>query len=186
VGFGGGGRSAPAAASSQALRRGSRRGEDYFEQAVFGNEVDPQVELTDICRTLQGHHGRARTRTGATCDQCKGAGQVTSVTCTIWQHPAGQYSPKCHGSGKILKSFQLSSPRRQALNPKAGHPAQILAGIDGATIRLRVHGEAIANGPKGNLFPTSASNRAQRNSTREGDLILSEEAHQYDRGLPPK
>src|SRR5690606_19962065 len=49
------------------------------------------------------------------------------------------------------------------------------AGIDdGATIRLREHGEAIANGPKGDLY-VNVRVKPHKKFTREGDLILSEE-----------
>jgi molecular chaperone DnaJ len=52
---------------------------------------------------------------------------------------------------------------------------KIPAGIDdGATIRLREHGEAIANGPKGDLY-VNIRVKAHKKFTREGDLILSTE-----------
>jgi molecular chaperone DnaJ len=44
----------------------------------------------------------------------------------------------------------------------------------GATIRLREHGEAIANGPKGDLY-VNIRVKPHKKFTREGDLILSEE-----------
>ena len=45
---------------------------------------------------------------------------------------------------------------------------------DGATIRLREHGEAIANGPKGDLY-INIRVKPHKRFTREGDIILSEE-----------
>ena len=49
------------------------------------------------------------------------------------------------------------------------------AGIDdGATIRLKERGEAMANGPKGDLY-VHIRVKAHKHFTREGDLILSEE-----------
>ncbi len=52
---------------------------------------------------------------------------------------------------------------------------KIPAGIDdGATIRLREHGEAVANGPKGDLY-VSVRVKPHKQFTREGDLILSRE-----------
>ena len=52
---------------------------------------------------------------------------------------------------------------------------KVPAGIDdGATIRLREHGEAVANGPKGDLY-VNVRVRPHKHFTREGDLILSEE-----------
>jgi molecular chaperone DnaJ len=52
---------------------------------------------------------------------------------------------------------------------------KVPAGVDdGATIRLREHGEAIANGSKGDLY-VNIRVRPHKRFTREGDLILSEE-----------
>src|SRR5581483_679522 len=52
---------------------------------------------------------------------------------------------------------------------------KIPAGIDdGATIRLREHGEAVANGPKGDLY-VNVRVKPHKRFTREGDLILSEQ-----------
>ena len=52
---------------------------------------------------------------------------------------------------------------------------KIPAGVDdGATIRLREHGEAIANAPKGDLY-VNVRVKPHKKFTREGDLILSEE-----------
>ena len=52
---------------------------------------------------------------------------------------------------------------------------KVPAGIDdGATIRLREHGEATANGPKGDLY-VNVRVKSHKHFTREGDLILSEE-----------
>jgi len=67
------------------------------------------------------------------------------------------------GAGKGTQS------KRQTVELK------IPAGIDdGATIRLREHGEAIANGPKGDLY-VNIRVKPHKHFTREGDLVLSEE-----------
>ena len=52
---------------------------------------------------------------------------------------------------------------------------KVPAGIDdGATIRLKEYGEAMANGQKGDLY-VHIQVKAHKNFTREGDLILSEQ-----------
>ena len=52
---------------------------------------------------------------------------------------------------------------------------KIPAGIDdGATIRLKEHGEAIGNGQKGDLY-VHIRVKAHKRFTREGDIILSEQ-----------
>lgn len=168
---GGGGRS-----------RGPARGSDVqtqlnltFEQAVFGTEVDVDLTLNDTCehckgKTVEPGHemktcpicdGKGQTvrvmrtvigniQQAAKCDRCKGTGKIPEKVCTV-----------CHGAGveKKKQNIKLKVP----------------AGIDdGATIRLSGRGEAVANGPKGDLY-VSIRVKAHKKFTREGDLILSEE-----------
>lgn len=146
-----------------------------FEQAVFGTEVDLNLTLNDTCEHCKGKtvepgyemktcptcDGAGQTvrvmrtvlgniQQAATCETCKGTGKVPEKVCTV-----------CHGSGTQRKSQHIK--------------LKVPAGIDdGATIRLSGHGEAIANGPKGDLY-VSIHVKADKKFTREGDLILSEE-----------
>jgi molecular chaperone DnaJ len=84
------------------------------------------------------------------CPTCQGTGKVPEKVCTV-----------CHGKGTERKTQKVQ--------------LKVPAGIDdGATIRLREHGEAIANGPKGDLY-VHVRVKAHKHFTREGDLILSEE-----------
>lgn len=84
------------------------------------------------------------------CTACKGSGKIPEKLCSV-----------CRGKGTERKN--------QDINLK------IPAGIDdGATIRLREHGEAIANGPKGDLY-VHIRVKPHKRFTREGELILSEE-----------
>lgn len=168
---GGGGRS-----------RGPARGSDVqtqldltFEQAVFGTEVDIDLNLNDTCehckgKTVEPGHdmktcpvcdGKGQTvrvmrtvigniQQASKCDRCKGTGKVPEKVCTV-----------CHGSGtqKTKQNIKLKVP----------------AGVDdGATIRLSGRGEAVANAPKGDLY-VNIRVKAHKKFTREGDLILSEE-----------
>ena len=171
--FGGG-------ASQQQSR--TRQGRDVeaeveitFQQAVFGTETDIVLDLEDTCSHCKG----TTVEPGfdlKTCDQCHGSGQVVSVTRTIFGNiQQASICPKCHGSGKFPDKVcsvcrgRGTQPRRQRISLK------IPAGIDdGATIRLREHGEAIANGPKGDLY-VNIRVKPDKKFTREGDLILSEE-----------
>ena len=67
----------------------------------------------------------------------------------------------CHGTGTQRKTQRVG--------------LKIPAGIDdGSTIRLRERGEAIANGPKGDLY-VNVRVKSHKKFTREGDLILSDE-----------
>lgn len=146
-----------------------------FEDAVFGTEASLSLQLDDTCEHCKGTTAEPGHEL-KTCDQCRGSGQVMNVTRTIFgniQQPG--VCPKCHGSGKVPEKTctvckgKGTQVRRQTIQLK------IPAGIDdGATIRLREHGEAIANGPKGDLY-VNIRVRPHKKFTREGDLILSEE-----------
>jgi molecular chaperone DnaJ len=146
-----------------------------FEQAVFGTEVDLVLQLDDTCEHCKGTTAEPGYEL-KTCDQCKGSGQVVSVTRTIFGNiqQAG-VCPKCHGSGKIPEKVCSVCHGKGTQSNKQTIQLKIPAGIDdGATIRLREHGEAIANGPKGDLY-VNIRVKPHKQFTREGDLILSEE-----------
>jgi molecular chaperone DnaJ len=151
------------------------RVEISFEQAVFGTEADLNLTLQDTCEHCKGSTVEPGYEL-KTCDQCKGSGQVVNVTRTIFGNiQQATICPKCHGKGKIPEKVcsvchgKGTEAKRQDIRLK------IPAGVDdGATIRLREHGEAIANGPKGDLY-VNIRVKPHKRFTREGDLILSEE-----------
>lgn len=146
-----------------------------FEESVFGTEKELKLDIEDTCshckgktvepghemktcptcqgsgqviqmhKTILGNIQQART-----CETCKGRGKVPEKECTV-----------CHGSGTERKKKEVS--------------LKIPAGItDGATIRLREYGEAIAHGKKGDLY-VHIRIKPHKKFTREGDLILSEQ-----------
>ncbi len=146
-----------------------------FEEAVFGTEADLSLQLDDTCEHCKGTTVEPGYEL-KTCDTCKGAGQVMNVTRTVFGNiQQASVCPKCHGSGKIPEK-PCSVCRGKGVQPKRQTiQLKIPAGIDdGATIRLREHGEAIANGPKGDLY-VNIRVTPHKKFTREGDLILSEE-----------
>lgn len=146
-----------------------------FEQAIFGTEVDLNVDLEDNCEHCKGttvepgHEMK-------TCETCKGAGQVTNVTRTVFGNiQQASICPTCQGRGKVPEKVcsVCSGKGTQRKNQKFG--LKVPAGIDdGTTIRLREHGEAVANGPKGDLY-VNVRVKPHKHFTREGDLILSEQ-----------
>lgn len=172
--FGGGG----GGQRSQRQARGrdvEARVEITFEEAVFGTEVNLSLNLEDTCEHCKG----TRTEPGyklMTCDQCRGSGQVVTAMRTIFGNiQQAAVCPKCQGRGKIPEKActvcrgKGTRPQRQTVALK------IPAGIDdGATIRLREHGEAAVGGPKGDLY-VNIRVKAHKQFTREGDIILSEE-----------
>jgi molecular chaperone DnaJ len=151
------------------------RVEITFEQAVFGTEVDLHLNLDGTCEHCKGTTVEPGYEL-KTCDTCKGSGQVVSVTKTIFGNiQQATTCPTCKGKGKIPEKVcsvchgSGTQKRTQQITLK------IPAGVDdGATIRLREHGAAIANGPKGDLY-VNIRVKSHKKFTREGDLILSEE-----------
>lgn len=172
--FGGGG--------GQGQQQRQARGRDVesrieisFEQAVFGTETDLNLTLEDTCEHCKG----STTEPGhelKTCDTCKGSGQVVSVTRTIFGNiQQASICPTCHGAGKVPEKVCSVCRGKGTQSKKQTISLKIPAGIDdGATIRLREHGEAIANGPKGDLY-VNIRVSPHKQFTREGDLILSSE-----------
>jgi molecular chaperone DnaJ len=146
-----------------------------FEEAIFGTDVQLALNLDDTCEHCKGTTVEPGYSV-ETCPECKGSGQVSRVTRTIFGNiQQATTCPKCSGRGKIPERLcsvcrGLGTKRkRQTVSLK------VPAGIDdGATIRLREHGEAIANGEKGDLY-VNVRVKPHKKFTREGDLILSSE-----------
>jgi len=171
--FGGGGQQQQ---QRQARGRDVEAGvEISFEQAVFGTEVDLTLNLEDTCEHCKGTTVEPGHEL-KTCDQCKGSGQVVSVTRTIFGNiQQASVCPKCHGRGKVPEKVCSVCHGKGTQSKKQTIQLKIPAGIDdGATIRLREHGEAIAHGPKGDLY-VNIRVKPHKKFTREGELILSEE-----------
>lgn len=146
-----------------------------FEDAIFGTEVDLGLNIEDACEHCKGttvEPGHELT----TCDQCKGSGQVSRVTRTIFGNiQQASTCPKCHGQGKMPEKLCTVCGGKGTKRKSQEVKLKVPAGIDdGATIRLKEHGEAIANGEKGDLY-VSIRVKPHKRFTREGPLVLSEE-----------
>lgn len=146
-----------------------------FEQAVFGTEVPINITLSDTCPHCKGTTAEPGYDLKK-CDTCDGKGQVVSVTRTIFGNiQQARICPTCAGSGKVPEKQCSVCHGTGVVSKKQDIKLKIPAGIeDGTTIRLREHGEAIANGPKGDLY-VNVRVKAHKKFTREGDLILSTE-----------
>ncbi|MBI3494980.1 DnaJ domain-containing protein, partial [Candidatus Saccharibacteria bacterium] len=160
----------------------SRRGRDVetemtltFEEAIFGVEEKISLNIEDTCEHCKGE--RAEPGHGMrTCTTCKGSGRQTRIMNTIFgQIQQDELCPTCKGRGRIPEKDCTVCHGKGTKRKKVDIKLKIPAGIDdGATIRLREHGEAIAEGPKGDLF-VNIRVKPHKKFTREGDLVLSEE-----------
>lgn len=146
-----------------------------FEQAVFGTSVDLNLTLNRQCTHCKG----SRVEPGyemATCDTCKGQGQVTRVMRTVFGNiQQAAVCDVCKGNGKVPEKNCSVCGGKGTERKNEEITLKVPAGVDdGATIRLREHGDAIANGSSGDLY-VNIRVKPHKKFTREGDLILSEE-----------
>lgn len=146
-----------------------------FEQAVFGTEVNLRLNLDTACEHCKGTTVEPGYELKI-CDTCKGSGQVVNVTRTIFGNiQQAALCPTCSGSGKVPEKACSVCRGKGTQKKDQDITLKIPAGIDdGAVIRLREHGESVANGPKGDLY-VNVRVKPHKQFTREGDLILSEE-----------
>lgn len=146
-----------------------------FEQAVFGTEVDLSLTMQDTCSHCSGTTVEPGYNL-KTCDNCGGRGQVVNVMRTVFGNiQQSAPCPKCEGRGQIPEKVCSVCHGKGTQRRNQTVRLKIPAGVDdGATIRLREHGEAIAHGPKGDLY-VNIRVRPHKKFTREGDLILSTE-----------
>jgi len=174
--FFGGGR------GGQQQSRGPSRGNDLettveidFEKAIFGTETELNLNIEDNCEHCKG----TRCEPGhelKKCDTCNGSGQVVTSTRTIFGNiQQAMICSKCEGIGKIPEKNCSVCKGKGTMSRSQAIKLKIPAGIDdGATIRLRGHGEAVFNGEKGDLF-VNVRVKPDKKFTREGSLILSKE-----------
>lgn len=166
----------------QAGGRRTRRGSDVetsitleFEEAVFGIEKTLKLDMQDECSHCHGE--RAEPGHGVkTCETCKGSGQIPKVMNTMFgQIQQSVVCQTCEGRGRVPEKICSVCKGRGTERRTQEMKLKIPAGIDdGATIRLRERGEAIADGPRGDLY-VHIRVKAHKQFTREGDLIISEE-----------
>lgn len=158
-----------------------RRGRDVatdieltFEEAVFGTEKTMQITLDDVCSHCKGTTAEPGFSMKV-CDTCKGSGQRVRVMNSIFgQIQQATVCETCEGVGKVPEKVCTVCRGKGTERKKQDIRLKVPAGIDdGATIRLREHGEAVARGAKGDLY-VNIKVKPHKTFTREGNLILSE------------
>lgn len=163
-------------------RQRQKRGRDVetavtleFNEAVFGTEETLTMELDEPCSHCHG----STVEPGyslKTCPTCKGAGQQTRIMNTVFgQIQQAVTCPTCEGTGKVPEKACSVCHGKGTVRREQAIRVKIPAGIDdGATIRLKEHGEAVAGGPRGDLY-VRIRVKSHKKFTRESDIILSEE-----------
>lgn len=146
-----------------------------FTQAIFGTEVALDLSLKDTCDHCKGTTAEPGFELKK-CDTCGGSGQVVRVTRTVFGNiQQASVCPTCRGQGKVPEKLCSVCHGQGTQDKKQKISLKVPAGVDdGATIRLREHGEAIAGGHKGDLY-VNIRVRPDKKFTREGELILSDE-----------
>lgn len=159
-----------------------RRGHDIqtnvelsFEDAVFGTEIDLRLNLNTECEHCEGSTVEPGHEL-KTCPTCQGSGQVTRVMRTVFGNiQQASVCNECQGAGKVPEKVCSVCHGKGVTKQKQDIKLKVPAGIDdGATIRLKERGEAVARGQKGDLY-VNVRVKAHKKFTREGDIILSEE-----------
>ncbi len=146
-----------------------------FEEAIFGVEKTLPITLDDTCEHCKGTTAEPGYEL-KTCGTCKGSGQVTRVMRTVFGNiQQASVCDGCKGVGKVPEKICTVCKGKGTQSKRQDIRLRVPAGIDdGATIRLREHGQAIAHGPKGDLY-VNIRVKPHKKFTREGDLVLSEE-----------
>lgn len=146
-----------------------------FEEAIFGKEAKLSLNLEDTCPHCKGTTAEPGYSL-KTCDDCKGAGyRIRTMNSMFGPIQQQVQCSTCHGKGQVPEKTCTVCRGSGVQRHERDLSVKIPAGIDdGATIRLREQGEAIANGAKGDLY-LHIRVKPHKKFTREGDLILSEE-----------
>lgn len=144
-----------------------------FEEAVFGVEKKVHLTMNDVCSHCKGKRAEPGFEL-KTCEVCKGSGQVVQQMNTMFGAiQQASICKNCDGLGKVPEKACTVCHGKGVERVSQEITIKIPAGIDdGAVIRLREHGEAAANGNKGDLY-VQINVKPHKYFTREGDLILS-------------
>jgi molecular chaperone DnaJ len=121
-----------------------------LEQAVFGDTVNVDFATLAECGECSGS-GSAKGAKPASCDTCKGAGQVRMQQGFF---TVQQACPRCNGRGQVITDPCGSCRGQGRVRRQKTLSVKVPAGVDnGDRIRLSGEGEAGRNGgPSGDLY----------------------------------
>ena len=121
-----------------------------LEQAVFGDTANVEFATLAECSECSGS-GSAQGTKPATCDTCRGAGQVRMQQGFF---TVQQACPRCNGRGQVVTEPCASCRGQGRTRKQRTLSVKVPAGVDnGDRIRLSGEGEAGRNGgPPGDLY----------------------------------
>jgi len=121
-----------------------------LEQAVFGDSVNVDFATLAECGECSGS-GSTKGAKPASCDTCKGAGQVRMQQGFF---TVQQACPRCNGRGQVITDPCGSCRGQGRVRKQKTLSVKVPAGVDnGDRIRLSGEGEAGRNGgPPGDLY----------------------------------
>ena len=139
-----------------------------FPEAVWG--VKKELKLTrDVpCETCHGN-GAAPGTKPEVCGTCRGQGQVM-VAQGFFR--VATVCPRCRGAGKEIKDPCTACRGRGAKPEQSTQEITIPAGVDdGQHLRMTGKGQAIANGPAGDLYVVLHVQGDERFKRDEADIL---------------
>jgi molecular chaperone DnaJ len=165
------------AASSRGPRSRIRQGADALirldlelAETAFGTTKDLTVDTAVVCETCTGA-GTAPGTHPASCDTCRGRGEVQSVQRSfLGQVMTTRPCPTCAGTGTVIPHPCPSCGGDGRVRARRTISVKIPAGVeDGMRIRLSGHGEVgPGGGPAGDLY-VEVNELPHDIFTRDGD-----------------
>lgn len=145
-----------AGAAGSRVRRGRDISIDLevsFKESVFGTKRTVLLAKVAQCETCKGN-GAAPGSSLETCKHCNGSGKIHETNNSFFGTITMQSICRhCHGTGKLPKEKCITCRGEGVYRKQEEVDINVPAGIEGGEmIRLAGFGEAVQNGPSGDLY----------------------------------
>lgn len=167
--------------STTRSRRGPRQGADLrydlrltFEQAIFGAEVDIDINRSEVCDVCSGS-GAAAGSAPRTCPECNGSGEVRKVSRSAFGNIVRQSDcQRCNGRGQIIENPCRNCRGSGMVHRQKTVKVTVPPGVDdGLQMRFSGEGElGERGGPRGNLYVVFSVQPHEFFQRRDHDIIL--------------